>query len=145
MYERFKSVFGEENTGLLHSFAKFYEIEKSFEKEEETIYTGLEKVNISKNLAMPLTITTADQIFVSVFKYSGYEKIYSTLSYSKVIIDEPQGYSPETLAFITRAIADLKKLGTKFLVMTATLHPFLKKELSDFEFIQELSSAKSIR
>lgn len=142
MYERFKSVFGEENTGLLHSFAKFYEIEKSFEKEEEAIYTGLEKVNISKNLAMPLTITTADQIFVSVFKYSGYEKIYSTLSYSKVIIDEPQGYSPETLAFITRAIADLKKLGTKFLVMTATLHPFLKKELSDFEFIQELSSAK---
>lgn len=142
MYERFKSVFGDENTGLLHSFAKFYEIENSQESDEESIYTSLEKVNLSRHLSMPLTVTTADQLFVSVFKYSGYEKIYATLSYSKVVIDEPQGYSPKTLAFITRAISELKQLGTKFLVMTATLHPFLRKQISDFEFLQQLSTLK---
>lgn len=145
MYERFKAVFGEENTGLLHSFAKFYELENIKEDEEEALYTGLENINLSRHLAMPLTITTADQIFVPVFKYSGYEKIYATLSYSKVVIDEPQSYSPETLAFITRAITELKQLGTRFLVMTATLHPFLKKELEDFEFLQELSPARKHR
>ncbi|MEJ5173147.1 MAG: CRISPR-associated helicase Cas3' [Hydrogenothermaceae bacterium] len=137
MYERFKSVFGESDIGLLHSFAKFYEVEKN-----EDIETGLNKINLSRLLSMPITITTADQLFTSVFKYNGFEKIYATLSYSKVVIDEPQGYSPKTLAYIIKAIKELKELGSKFLVMTATLHPFLKEELTDFEFLKQLSHIK---
>ncbi|MCX7759682.1 MAG: CRISPR-associated helicase Cas3' [Hydrogenothermaceae bacterium] len=140
MYERFKSAFGDENIGLLHSFAKFYEIERN--EDDNGIETGLDKIDMSRLLAMPITVTTADQLFTSVFKYPGFEKIYATLSYSKVIIDEPQGYSPETLAYIVKGIRELKDLGAKFLVMTATLHPFLKKEINGFELIEEFSKVK---
>lgn len=140
MYERFKSVFGEERVGLLHSYAKFYELEKGEESDEKSIKTNLEKIVLSSHLSMPLTVTTADQLFTSVFKFMGFEKIYATLAYSKTVVDEPQGYSPKTLAYIVKAIKELKELGGRFLVMTATLHPFLKKELSDFEFVEQLDT-----
>ncbi|MDW8095059.1 MAG: CRISPR-associated helicase Cas3' [Caldimicrobium sp.] len=140
MYERFKSVFGEERVGLLHSYAKFYELERSEESDEDAIRNSLEKINFSRHLSMPITITTADQLFTSVFKFMGFERIYATLSYSKIVVDEPQGYSPKTLAYIVKAIKEIKELGGRFLVMTATLHPFLKKELSGFEFIKQLNT-----
>ena len=41
----------------------------------------------SRQMALPLTICTLDQLFNFVYKYPGYEYKLATLSYSKIIID----------------------------------------------------------
>src|SRR5690606_6635228 len=62
--------------------------------------------------------------------WPGYEKIYATLMYSKVILDEPQSYSPQTLAMIVRALEELTDYGSRFCYMSATQHPFVLEKLS---------------
>ena len=93
--------------------------------------TEIEKIEQSKNLYQKITTCTIDQIFPFVFKYRGYEKMYATLSYSKVIIDEIQAYSPEIVAIILKGLQMINKLGGKFMVMTATLPRIYKEKLQE--------------
>ncbi|MEK7433021.1 MAG: CRISPR-associated helicase Cas3', partial [Cyanobacteriota bacterium] len=140
MYERFCSVFGKNNIGLLHSNSLVYGINDLNEKnlidelseEKLMIEEHIYRIDLSKQFAMPITITTADQIFTSVFKWKGYEKIYATLMYSKLVLDEPQSYSPDILAMIICALQQLSKLGCKFCFMSATIHPFIVEELKNY-------------
>lgn len=81
---------------------------------------------------MPITITTADQLFTATFKYPGYEKVYATLAYSKIVLDEPQSYSPDTLAIIIKGLQEISELGGKFCFMSATIHPFIRERLKDY-------------
>ena len=69
------------------------DIEEADELEFLTYYTK------TKQLSMPLTICTLDQIFDFVYFYKGFESKLATLSYSKVIIDEVQMYSPDSVAY----------------------------------------------
>jgi len=137
IYERFKKVFGEKHIGLLHSESALYGIEemkhadKELSDERLSISEHLYRTDLSRQFAMPLTITTADQIFTSVFKWKGYEKIYATLMYAKVVLDEPQGYSPDTLALIIQGLQEIAQLGGKFCLMSATVHPFILQKLKD--------------
>ncbi|ACN98177.1 crispr-associated helicase Cas3 [Sulfurihydrogenibium azorense Az-Fu1] len=139
MYDRFVSIFesDKEKIGLLHSDALFYGMESN-----ETIdeFLSLEehiiRTQTSRQFSMPITITTADQLFTSVLKYPGYEKIYATLMYSKVVLDEPQSYSPDTLAIIIKGLQEIAYYGGKFCFMSATIHPFINEYLKDF--VEEL-------
>ena len=132
IYDRIKEDIGYQYTGLLHSTALDYLEEKDEFSNQEEIY------NQSQNLYKKITTCTIDQIFPFVFKYKGYEKMYATLSYSKVIIDEIQAYSPEIVAIILKGLEMIYKIGGKFMVMTATLPQIYKKELEklgiEFEF-----------
>src|SRR5690606_11490016 len=103
-----------ENLGLLHSTSLDY-LESSVYEDSLQIY------NNSKQLSNKINFTTVDQIFPFTFKYKGYEKIYSSLSYSKIIIDEIQAYSPIIAASILKGIEMIYGLGGRFLIMTATL------------------------
>lgn len=123
IYDRIKENIGYQYTGLLHSTALDYLEEKDEFCNQEEIY------NQSQNLYKKITTCTIDQIFPFVFKYKGYEKMYATLSYSKVIIDEIQAYSPEIVAIILKGLEMIYKIGGKFMVMTATLPQIYKKEL----------------
>lgn len=89
-----------------------------------------------KQLAIPLNITTLDQIFDFVLKYKGYEMKAATLSYSKVVIDEIQMYSADLLAYLIYGVKNIIKLGGKVAILTATLAPFIKDLLigEDNEF-----------
>ena len=124
IFRRLEEIF-KENVGILHSdsFSLFFEDDKL------SIEENLNRYNLSKQLSKPIMVTTADQLFTSVFKWNGYEKIYSTLLYSKIILDEPQSYSPKTLAMIIRALEEISYYGGKFCYMSATNHPFIIKRL----------------
>jgi len=128
------------NVGLLHSDADLYLFDK-WENVKDTSDEGeiLKIVELSKHFSLPLNISTGDQIFPSALKYPGYEKIYATLGYSKLIIDEVQAYDPRACAIVVKMIEDIVSLGGKFLLMTATLPGFVKEELENknikFEFI----------
>ena len=138
MYERFKDIFTQDKIGLLHSDSSFYGLnyledkEITIDEEKLIIEEHIHRTNISRQFSMPITVTTADQLFTSVFKWKGYEKIYATLMYSKIVLDEPQSYSPEILAMIIKCLQEISKLGGKFCFMSATIYPFIKKYLSDY-------------
>ncbi|WP_255884456.1 MULTISPECIES: CRISPR-associated helicase Cas3' [unclassified Ruminococcus] len=83
----------------------------------------------SKQMSLPLTVCTPDQIFDFVLKYPGYEYKLATASYSRFIIDEIQMYSADLLAAIIYAINLIYTTGGKFAILTATLPPFVRKEL----------------
>ena len=132
IYDRILEQIKYEHIGLLHSTAQDYIEEKQNDIEEKSaMKTEIEKIEQSKNLYQKITTCTIDQIFPFVFKYRGYEKMYATLSYSKVIIDEIQAYSPEIVAIILKGLQMINKLGGKFMVMTATLPRIYKEKLQE--------------
>ena len=123
IYDRILNKIKYKHVGLLHSTAVEY-------LEENTEFQNVYEITQqSKNLARKVTTCTIDQIFTFVFKFKGYEKIYSTLKYSKIIIDEIQGYSPEIVAVILKGIQMITNIGGKFMIMTATLPRIYKDEL----------------
>ena len=124
IYDRIKETIGYEHVGLLHSTAIDYLDEKNEENE-------FEKIKQARNLYEKITTCTIDQIFPFVFKYRGYEKIYATLSYSKIVIDEIQAYSPEIVAVILKGLQMINNLNGKFMIMTATLPRIYKEKLEE--------------
>lgn len=133
MYERIKKLCGDnsqedykERVALVHSDMKSYYLEDSIINGKNYDFAYAQ---CSKQLALPITICTPDQIFDFALKYAGYEYKLAVASYSKFIIDEIQMYSPDVLAAVIYAIKMIHTLGGKVAVLTATLPPFVKNEL----------------
>lgn len=124
MAKRIRQEIGYQKALLLHSDAYTYYQENDTEQ--------LNLYDRAKRLASPLTITTVDQLFKIAFRYQGYEEILATLSYSKIVIDEIQMYSPEMIAYILIGLSMVTKLGGKFAIITATFPPIL------YEFMDQL-------
>jgi len=132
MYKRFYEIF-KDNVILLHgesslNYAEFAEDENDYEI----------KIAKARQLSYPLTVATADQLITSAFKFPGFEMVYLTASYSKIIIDEIQSFSPASIAAIVVFLKEIISLGGKFMLMTATLPPFVLKEfegMSDVVFL----------
>ena len=120
--------------GLLHSDTKNIYLKDESLKDEslENIDSFWEYYELTRNRALPLTICTPDQIFRFVFKYPGYEADLATFSYSRIIIDEIQAYSPELLAVLIYGLQLINKAGGKFAITTATFPPIIREWL-DYE------------
>lgn len=140
IYERIINDIVKDNTrkksvGLLHSetMERYIELSDLTEKKEDLdIYYSQ-----TKQFSLPLTICTLDQIFDFVYEYKGFELKQATLSYSKVVLDEIQMYSPELLAYVIRGLKKITDMGGKFAILTATLPgivaDLLKAEGIEFE------------
>ena len=125
----------EKQLGLLHSDAVSRLLEQQ-EKEvnSKEIYQELDVLayhNRSRQLSMPLTISTVDQLFDFVFQYQTYELKLATLSYSKIVIDEIQMYGADLLADLIFGLKMIQALGGKIAITTATLAPFVKELIEE--------------
>lgn len=131
IYDRIisKEYYSDKKVVLLHSDA----LSKLLEYEEKIQSCDIEGIiahyNEIKNFSYPLTVCTVDQLFLFSLRAIGTELIAATLSYSKVIIDEIQAYEPKVLAKILYGLYLIHKLNGKFLIMTATLPPFIREYL----------------
>lgn len=114
-----------EYLSILYSDMSNKVIDNFREKNNVNITNYKEYVERSRQLSQQLTISTIDQIFSFVYHYQGFESKVATLSYSKVIVDEIQMYSPNLLAYIIYGLKIIQKYGGKFCIMTATLAPFI--------------------
>jgi len=141
------------NVALLHSTSLFRLMEQKINNRDEADAINLDFNHIllqykeARNLSNHLTICTPDQLFPFVFKYPGFERIYATLGYSRIVVDEIQMYNPKMLAFVVKGIQAIKELGGKVLIMTATFPSFLNDYLNDFKeekFISDTTRHKSI-
>ncbi|MGB9763343.1 MAG: CRISPR-associated helicase Cas3' [Minisyncoccia bacterium] len=131
MYERFKKFFGD-NVSLLHG-----DINYMLVNDIDDIKDFDFKLAKARQFSYPITVATADQLIVSVFKFNGFELHYLTASYSKIIVDEIQSYNPETIACIVVFLQEVSSLGAKFLIMSATIPPFVKKEFEKIAYFEE--------
>ncbi|OOM13477.1 CRISPR-associated helicase/endonuclease Cas3 [Clostridium saccharobutylicum] len=133
IYKRVKEDVLDENhieskLALLHSDAlSYYNNDKNEEMDIMDYY------NQSKQLSIPLSISTLDQLFDFVFKYQGYELKLATLSYSKMVIDEIQMYGADLLAYLIYGMKTVNKFGGKVAILTATLAPFIRDLLKSGE------------
>lgn len=135
MYERIKNLVQndyDKKVAVLHGqtdsvYLKELDNDTTVKNENEKFY---EYYKNTKKLAMPITVATPDQLFDSVFRYNGYEFKMATFSYSRIIIDEIQAYSPDILAYTIYAIRLINDLGGKIAIFTATLAPFVKDLLT---------------
>lgn len=117
IYERIKTKVKYKKALLLHSDAYSY-----YQEQKDVDINSYDR---AKRLSAPLIVTTVDQLFKIAFRYQGYEEILSTLSYSKIIIDEIQMYSPKMLAYILFGLKLITDVGGKFAIITATFPPVL--------------------
>lgn len=120
----------DEKVAILHSDMQSYyynEVFKAPDINEEDMLSAY--INRSRQLALPITVSTMDQLFDFTLKYYGYELKLATLSYSRIIIDEIQMYSADLLAYLIFGIEKIVEMGGKVAVLTATLPPFVKNKL----------------
>lgn len=126
--------------GLLHSDAVsrlLEQQEKEAQRKESVggdVYQEMDVIayhNRSRHLAMPLTISTVDQLFDFIFKYQTYELKLATLSYSKIVIDEIQMYGADLLADLIFGLKMIRELGGRIAITTATLAPFVKELIEE--------------
>ena len=129
IYDRVIGKIGhlKKSTGLLHSDTVSEYLKRNGNDNIDDEYIGQ-----TKQLTLPLTICTVDQLIDYIFKYDGYECKLATLSYSKLIIDEIQMYSPQLIGYLIVAMKQMVELGGKFSILTATLPPIF------IDFIQKL-------
>ncbi|WP_243447325.1 CRISPR-associated helicase Cas3' [Clostridium tetani] len=128
----------DEKIAILHSSSLEYYIRNitgdTNEKEEIDL---MNYHKIGKQLSIPINISTMDQIFDFVYKYPGYELKLTTLSYSKIVIDEIQAYGPDLLAYLICGLEKIAELGGKIAILTATLPPYIKDLLQkNIKFIE---------
>lgn len=119
MYERIKN-YGFDNVSLLHSDSL-----NTFFSENDNIESSFDKYLETKNLSYKITVSTIDQLYTFPYLALGTEKFLATLSYSKIIIDEIQMYSPQTLAAIIVGLTYVIKTNGKFAITTATFPKFI--------------------
>lgn len=125
IFDRSIGLFGKDKVGLLHSDADLH-----WRPQGEEDYSSPTKIrDMARQLAYPVMVTTGDQFFPYALRPPGYEKIYATFSYSRLVIDEVQAYDPRAAAIIVKFIEDIARMGGKFLLMTATLPDFIREEI----------------
>lgn len=93
-----------------------------------------------RQFALPLSISTPDQLFTFVFKVGDYEMKLATAAYSKIVIDEIQAYDATMLAYIIFGIHQIINLGGAVAIFTATLPGFVKDYLcmnGQYEFEEQ--------
>ena len=139
MYRRIKNTLYKddyaENLGLLHGELENIYLEDespaTVNSETEESMKFWEYYGLTRAMSLPLTITTPDQVFRFAFKYCSYELQLATYSYSKMVIDEIQAYSPDILATLIYSLQLIDMVGGKFAITTATLPPFIKDLLQE--------------
>ncbi|NJE46304.1 CRISPR-associated helicase Cas3' [Thermococcus sp. GR7] len=140
LYKRLsEEYFDDESVGLLHSTAFMEYVEGAGNDIEVE-----KKVNSAGLLAMPVMLSTPDQVFLTSLNYYGSDKVVSVYPESAIVVDEVQTYTPEMAAIFLKTLQLIKEAKGKVLVITATLPPhighFLEKE--GFEIVDVLEEAR---
>lgn len=125
MYQRVINKIQYKKALLLHGDAYSY-----YQEQPDVDINSYDR---ARRLSSPPIITTVDQLFKIAFRYQGYEEILATLSYSKVILDEIQMYSPQMLAYILLGLKMITEVGGKFAIITATFPPLLYNIMDDLK------------
>jgi len=110
-----------EDVGLLHSDTYSEYLKRTNNERFDDYY-----YHQTKQMSLPLTVCTLDQLIDFIFRYEGFEIKLATLSYSKIVIDEIQAYSPDFIGYLICALKLITDVGGKFSIVTATFPPIVE-------------------
>lgn len=135
IFSRLEDYFGKGNVGLTHSTASFMFQDEEDNQEERR------NVLFDKSFIKPATVATIDQLLVTGFNHGKWTLIEANAANAVIIIDEIHSYDPWTLGLIIKSIEHFSKLGTRFMLMSATMPTYLinllSKAFSSVEIIKD--------
>jgi len=123
---------GQESVALLHGDAALDIHSFKWQQNTQEQLTEGERrkvIDLARQLARPYIICTADQIAPAALRYPGYERIFAVLMGGALVIDEVQAYDPRAAAIVTHLVQQNSYFGGRTLLITATLPPFIFKEI----------------
>jgi len=143
MWQRLKSFFGFEQTGLSHSSANYILSKKFPEIESQKLRTHY---LYNKTFFKHVTVATIDQLIFSFFNWGYWVMSNSSIYNARIIIDEIHIYDGYTLGLLLKCIEFIKPYNTQFAIMSASLPDVLQEKIEEilpkesFEFIADSSS-----
>ncbi|WP_286857911.1 CRISPR-associated helicase Cas3' [Methanosaeta sp. UBA356] len=130
MYERLKSIFGNENVGLYHGMSRYQHYEADDIKEEDIKSLVFDEKVFDK----PVTITTIDHLIYSlVHGYKQADFALGNILNSVIILDEIHYYESHTLRYILDSLKILRDLNIPYIAMSGTLPSFIVEELNKIQ------------
>ena len=134
MQRELRQVYGEEEVGTLHHRALYFAYKEFMERgygPGEATEQARELLGLARKLYKPVKVLTPYQILKAFYGVKGFEASLVELSGGLFIFDEIHIYEPHIVALIVRAVKELRRLGARFLFMTATLPLFLRELLME--------------
>jgi len=148
IWKRLVDFFGEENIGLTHSTANLFLQTDSGENEEDK-WENRRNYLFNKAFIKPITVGTVDQLLTTGFNSGRWVLKEVNASNAVIIIDEIHAYDGWTLGLLVSTIKHFSSLGTRFMLMSATLPNFLQqlflKELQVPKVVKEENFLEAIR
>jgi CRISPR-associated endonuclease/helicase Cas3 len=142
IFLRLEDYFGKGNVGLSHSTATFMRDNEEENPSERTVL-------FDKSFIKPATVATVDQLLAAGFNTGKWTLIEANAANSVVIIDEIHSYDRWTLGLIIESLKHFSKLGTRFMLMSATLPHYLielfSKSLPNVKIIRDETLLSSCR
>jgi len=150
IWNRLREFFGQENVGLTHSTANLF-LEDKRGEDEADIWENRRNVLFAQTFISPVTVGTVDQLLTAGFNTGRWVLKEINAANAVIIIDEVHSYDGWTLGLLISCIRHFASLGTRFLLMSATLPAalvnLLRSELKGAEVIREntlLNAKRSI-
>jgi len=129
-----KSGFGKENVAVLHARALDYAFREYFEElgeyEAAESYAKAE-AELNRLAHKPIKVATPFQLLKWLFGIPRWEIGVSEMVGGLFVFDEIHAYDAHVVALIVEMVRFLRKLGGRFLFMSATFPPFLKQLLQE--------------
>jgi CRISPR-associated endonuclease/helicase Cas3 len=147
IWRRLTEIFGTENVGLTHSSADLiFDDENDRESDGEG-----ERRNFlfDQSFMRPVTVATVDQWLTTGFNLGRWTMKELNAANAVIVLDEVHAYDGWTLGLIVSAIRYFNQLGTRFLLMSATmarnLIALFQKELSAVSVTQDTALLEAKR
>ncbi|HHU63702.1 MAG TPA: CRISPR-associated helicase Cas3' [Clostridiales bacterium] len=138
---RLSTLFGQENVGLSHSSAKLLFDNEEEELEYENIKEIYQEFLFNKTFTKPVTVATVDQLLTTGFNAGHWTLKELNAMNSVIVMDEIHAYDGWTLGLIVSSIKHFSALGTRFMLMSATMPKYLirmfRKILKDSQVIRD--------
>jgi CRISPR-associated endonuclease/helicase Cas3 len=134
MADTLEGYFGRENVAVLHARVLDYAFREYFEElgeyEAAESYAKAE-AELNRLAHKPIKVATPFQLLKWLFGIPRWEIGVSEMVGGLFIFDEIHAYDAHVIALIVEMVRFLKKLGGRFLFMSATFPPFLKELLQE--------------
>lgn len=134
MADTLERLFGKENVAVLHARALDYAFRQHFEETgeyESAAEKAKAETELNRLAHKPIKVATPFQLLKWLFGIPRFEIGVSEMVGGLFIFDEIHAYDAHVVALIAEMVHLLKQLGGRFLFMSATFPPFLKRLLKE--------------
>jgi CRISPR-associated endonuclease/helicase Cas3 len=148
IWQRLCTIFSKENVGLTHSTANLL-LEKEDVEDEADTWENRRNVLFDQAFIRPVTVATVDQLLACGFNARRWVLKEVNAANAVIVLDEIHAYDGWTLGLIIATIRHFAALGSRFLLMSATLPTDLvrlfEQELKNVKVIRELTLLQAKR